>query len=176
MSNYIYIAASLDNYIATIDDGLEWLDDISNPEKSDFGFSEFISKIDAIVMGRRTYEKVLTFNEWPYSKPVFVLSNSSFTIPKYLSSKIEIINGDIAIILNKLQTRGFTNIYIDGGKVIQSFLDADLLDELIITRVPILLGDGIPLFGKLSKPLKFIHFKTEILSNELTKSYYKRIR
>lgn len=173
MANYIYIATSLDGFIATIDGGLDWLVDIPNPDKSDYGFNDFIEQVDGIVMGRNTYEKVLSFGEWPYSKRVFVLSNKLKTIPEKLTDRVEILSGEPKTLIKNLNDKGYQNLYIDGGKVIQNFLDEDLIDEMIITRIPILLGEGIPLFGKLSKQIKFDLVKTEVLNELLVKSYYR---
>jgi len=174
MSNIVYIAASIDGYIATPDGGVEWLNEIPNPDQSDFGWSEFILGIDAILMGRNTFEKVLTFGDWPYQKPVFVLSAKLKKVPDELSEKAEIIKGSIEDVIAELNQRGHTHIYIDGGKLIQSFLAEDLIDELIITRIPILLGKGIPLFRELEQSQKFIHKKTEIFNDSLVKSHYDR--
>ena len=154
--------------------GLDWLEEVPNPEKSDFGFVEFMRGIDAIVMGRKTFEKVLTFGSWPYDKIVYVLSHGMVEVPKELKNKVEIISGNPKRLVNQLKEMGHQNLYIDGGITIQNFLDEDLIDEMIITRVPVLLGDGIPLFGKLSQRLYFIHKKTEVLNNILAKSYYSR--
>ena len=125
-------------------------------------------------MGRNTFEKVLTFGDWPYQKPVFVLTTRLEELPETLSGKAEIITGRIQEVITKLNQLGYINIYVDGGKLIQSFLAEDLIDELIITRIPILLGKGIPLFMELEQSLKFIHKKTEIFNDSLVKSHYDR--
>ena len=174
MANYVYIATSLDGFFATVDGGIDWLNDIPNPEQSDYGYAEFISNIDALIMGRGSFDKVLTFDNWPYDKPVFVLSNSLKEIPEHVADKAEVTTGDINSIVDKPYQRGYNNLYIDGGQVIQSFLKQGLIDEMIIARVPILLGDGIPLFGKLDHNLKFKHKSTEIYNNTLVKSHYTR--
>lgn len=176
MTNFVYIATSLDGFIATREGGLDWLDEIPNPEQSDYGYAEFMSSIDAVVMGRNTLEKILTLGEWPYQKPVFVLSRTLTRPPQPLSEKVEIINEKIKKLVADLDQRGYSNLYIDGGQVIQSFLREDLIDEMIITRVPILLGDGVPLFGPLTQRLPFKHQKTEIYNNNLIKSHYVRDR
>jgi dihydrofolate reductase len=173
---FIYIAASLDNFIATPDGGLDWLYAIPNPEQSDYGFADFIQRVDALVMGRKTFETVLSFDPWPYQKPVFVLGRTLAALPEKAHGKAELIRGEPAEVVRILDARGFHNLYVDGGRTIQGFLEADLIDELIITRVPILLGDGIPLFGKLSKELKFGLVKTEQLNDSLIKSTYRRLR
>ena len=176
MTIFVYIATSLDGYIATKDGGIDWLNEIPNPDGSDYGFTEFMKDIDALVMGRKTFEKVLSFDVWPYDKPVFVLSTGNVAIPKELESDVKIINGTPTEIVSQLKNLGYTNLYIDGGKTIQGFLEADLVDEMIITRIPILLGSGILLFGKLSQQMHFTHKKTEILNDMLVKTHYSRIK
>jgi dihydrofolate reductase len=176
MVNYVYIAASLDGFIATSSDGLDWLEEIPNPERSDFGYAAFMSSIDAIVMGRRTFQKVLTFDSWPYDKPVYVLSKSKVNIPKKLMRKVKTIGGNPKEIVKQLREMGHQNLYIDGGITIQGFLEDDLIDEMIITRVPVLLGKGIPLFGELTRRLHFTHKKTEVINDMIVKSYYTRTK
>ena len=176
MTNYVYIATSLDGFIATGDGGLDWLNEIPNSEKSDFGYAEFMRGIDAIVMGRKTFEKILAFDAWPYDIPVYVLSKSKISTPDELDDKVEIITGNPKKVVDQLNELGHQNLYIDGGITIQGFLEEDLIDKMIITRVPVLLGEGIPLFGKLTQRLYFKHEKTEFLNEILSKSYYTRIR
>lgn len=172
MANFVYIATSLDGFIADSNGGLDWLMNVPNPEGSDFGFAEFMERVDGLIMGRNTFEKVLTFGEWPYNKKVFVLSNSLTNIDDKLKDKVEIINGKLKALLKELNERGFSNLYIDGGRVIQNFMNEDLIDEMIITRVPVLLGSGIPLFGKLLKPINFSKVETTRLTEILVKSHY----
>ena len=174
--NYVYIAASIDGYIATRDSGVAWLHEQPNPNNNDYGYSEFMGNIDALVMGRHTYEKVRTFGEWHYDKKVFVFSSVLTEVPDELIGKVEFVSGPLKDILSNVNSQGFNNLYIDGGLVIQSFLAEDLIDELIVTRIPILLGGGIPLFGELSKPLRFVHRNTKVYDNALVKSHYVRAR
>lgn len=176
MTNYVYIATSLDGYIADPNGNLNWLNNIPNPNKSDYGYLDFIKNIDAIIMGKNTFQKVLSFGKWPYHKPVFILSNSLKEIPEDLIEKVEIIYGDIKKLIQQLKEQGFKNMYIDGGQTVHSFLKKDLIDEIIITTVPVLLGDGIPLFHKLNQQLKFNHKNTKIYNNNLVKSHYIRDR
>lgn len=176
MSLYVYIAQSLDGYIADKNGGIDWLNEIPNPENSDFGFAEFIGKIDAIVMGRNTFETAISFGVWIYTKPVYVVSATLNDLPQEYSGKAEILNLKPKQIIETLAKNGMKNLYIDGGALIQSFLSEDLIDELIITSIPILLGGGIPLFGELDNSLKFKFQKSEVLNNSLVKSYYKRDR
>jgi dihydrofolate reductase len=176
MPNIVYIATSLDGYIAKKDGSIEWLMEIPNPNGSDLGFGEFIKSIDAIVMGRNTFELVLTFGSWPYTKPVFVLSSSLKSIPKELAGKAELLNNDPLALVKELNERNYYNLYIDGGKTIQEFLKHNLIDEMIITQIPILLGGGIPLFGDLVKEQKFKLIKSEVLINALVKNHYVKIQ
>ena len=178
MSNIVYIATSIDGYIAREDGTIDWLMELPNPNNSDYGFSVFLESIDGIVMGRKTFETVLGFNEWPYpkSKPIFVLSNSLDELPARLSAKVEIVKGELKRIIELLKDRGFNDLYIDGGKTIQSFLKEDLIDEMTITRIPILLGSGIRLFDKNNLELNFEHVGTEVYNNMLVRSKYLRKR
>jgi len=176
MSNIVYIATSLDGYIAKKDGTIDWLMDIPNPDKSDYGFSEFMERIDAVIMGRKTFETVVSFKEWPYTKPVFILSRNLKNLPKEYQEKAQIVTGELNDILASLGKQGVKNIYIDGGKTIQSFLQEDLIDEIIITRIPTILGSGIPLFTDIDKELKFKVLNTEVLNQDLVKSTYVRIR
>ncbi|WP_041279038.1 dihydrofolate reductase family protein [Desulfotalea psychrophila] len=178
MANIVFIGVSLDGYIADKDGGLEFLQCIPNPEHDELGFPEFMASIDALLMGRNTYETILSFGgEWPYSKPVFVLSNSLTSLPEHLKGKGElIISGSVEEVTQQLNQQGFTNLYIDGGKLIQSFLKLDMIDELVISKIPILLGGGTSLFGDLQSHLMFEHVSTEVLLNAIVQSHYKRIR
>ena len=126
-------------------------------------------------MGRNTFDTVASFEgDWLYPKPVFVLSSSLKDIPERLAGKVDLIQGSPGEIISYLNEYGFENLYIDGGQTIQSFLEADLIDELIITRIPVLLGDEIPLFGYLPEHSAFKHIFTEILLDELVVTRYKR--
>ena len=127
-------------------------------------------------MGRNTFETLLSFDTRPYNKPLFILSNTLKELPEDLKGKAEIISGGPASVVNRLATRGFANLYVDGGRVGQSFLNLDLVDEMIITRIPVLLGDGIPLFGRMKQRLQFTLKGTEELGPGLVKSHYTRSR
>ena len=122
MTNYVYIATSLDGFIAALDGGLDWLEEIPHPEKSDYGFVEFMHSVDALIMGRKTFEKVLTFGKWPYDKPVYVLSKRGIIIPNDLVGKAEVVNGTPEEVVRQLNELGHQNLYIDGGITIQNFL------------------------------------------------------
>ena len=176
MNTFVYIAQSIDGFIAGKNGELDWLNDIPNPTNSDFGFAEFMSSIDAIVMGRNTFDKVRTFGFWPYSKPVYVISRTLHELPDEFSGKAEVLNLKPDQILAKFNSEGIRNIYVDGGLLIQSFLAEDLIDHLIITVIPVLLGDGISLFGKQDSRLKFRLESSEVLISSLVKNHYTRDR
>ncbi|MCK8044525.1 dihydrofolate reductase family protein [Shewanella sp. 1CM18E] len=177
MTNIVYIATSLDGFIADKNNQVDWLHDIPNPDGSDLGFGEFMARIDALIMGRNTLEIVLSFGiDWPYTKPVFVLSNTLTKVPEGLEGKVFLIKGELTEVIATLNSQGYQNLYIDGGKTIQGFLQHDLIDELIITTIPVLLGGGIPLFGELAAPLKFKHVKAERLVDHLVQNTFVRQR
>lgn len=175
--NSIFIATSFDGYIADRDGGIEWLESVPNPEQIDMGYGEFMSRIDALLMGRNTFEKVLSFGiPWPYTKKVFVWSRQLKNLPPGLKGKVEIISGTPTEILTSIHKKGLGRIYIDGGQLIQAFLKEDLIDEMIITKVPMLLGGGFPLFGELTQMLHFTLVKSEVFLGQLVQDIYVRKR
>ncbi len=135
-----------------------------------------MDRVDALVMGRNTLEIVLSFDcDWPYSKPVFVLSNTMTEVPEGLEGKVFLVKGELKNIVADLASQGYNDLYIDGGKTIQSFLNEDLIDELIISTIPVLLGGGIPLFGELDKPLKFRHESAVRYADCIVKNRFVRV-
>lgn len=174
MNCKVFIACSLDGYIARSNGSLDWLTGIPNEKNSDYGFSQFLDRIDAIVMGRNTFEAVEGFDEWPYKKKVYVLSNTLKSLSGKYTDKAEIVSGEIKGIIKELSLRGVKDLYVDGGKTIQAFLKDDLIDEMIITTVSRILGNGIPLFGSTGRELEFDCIKTEKLNSEMVMNTYKR--
>ncbi len=174
MKTYVYIAQSLDGFIAKKGGDITWLEEFPNPDGSDFGFSDFMKKIDALLMGRNTYEKVLTFGFWPYEKPVYVVSNTIKVVPENLEGKVFIVRGEILEILESLESKGLKSIYVDGGKLIQSFLSEDLIDTMIITTMPVILGEGLPLFASVGRELKWDLVESKVLNKYAVKSEYSR--
>lgn len=173
--NKVFIATSIDGYIADKDGKVDWLHDISNPDGEDMGFIEIMNSIDAIVMGRVTYETVLGFGiEWPYSKPVYVLSTTLNEIPTELKDKVNLINGPLSEVLSKIHSNNHFKLYIDGGNTIHSFLREDLVDEMIITQIPVVLGGGIPLFKELSIPRKFKGVESKVHLGEVIQNRFVR--
>tara|TARA_R110002050_G_scaffold141251_1_gene266278 strand:- start:32660 stop:33193 length:534 start_codon:yes stop_codon:yes gene_type:complete len=177
MKNKVFIATSLDGYIADANGGIEWLHAIPNPDNDDMGYSEFMTGIDALIMGRTTFEIVCGFDmEWPYQIPVFVLSNSLTSLPEKFNGKVELVKGELTQILDHIHSKGFKNLYIDGGRTIQSFLREDLIDEITITLIPYLLGDGIPLFANLPKKLDFECVNSKIYLDKVVQNRFVRNR
>ncbi len=177
MSNIVFIATSLDGFIAGKNNEIDWLESVPNPDNLDMGYSKHMENIDALIMGRNTLELVLSMDcEWPYSKHVFLLSNTLKEVPEELKGKVSLVAGDLAFLVQNLKNEGYSNLYIDGDLTIQSFLKQDLIDDMIITTIPILLGGGIPLFGQLDKQLEFRCTHSEVFSNGISQNHFKRFK
>lgn len=173
MNTIVYIGTSLDGFIARNDGDIRWLTQFANGEAIT-AYKELTDRIDAIVIGRGTFDKVLTFPSWPYEKRVFLLSSSIEQVPEKLTDMVTILSTKPTEVLRYLSDKGFSNVYIDGGRVIQDFLKENLIDELIISKVPVIIGTGIPLFGHLDFDIQFSHLRTTVASNGLVRSYYRR--
>ena len=175
--NSIFIATSIDGFIADKNGGLDWLHSIPNPENNDMGYVEFTSRIDALVMGRKTFETVIGFDvPWPYSKPVFVLSNKLKEMPESHKDQAILVKGTPSEILEQIHAKGYERLYIDGGTTIRHFLRTDLIDEMILTTIPILLGGGSSLFAELPNELKFELVGTKTFLDQITQNHYIRKR
>lgn len=179
----VYIATSADGYIATPDGGVEWLDTAANPESGerehfgDGGFANYLDSIDCMVMGRNTMEKVAGFNlspeQWPYGNlPVFVLSKSIKELPENLPESVTLFAGDIPGLVDQLERQGHKHAYVDGGALISSFLQLGLINELCVSQAPVILGDGLPLFGKIKKTLRLSDAKATAFSNDFIQWRY----
>lgn len=171
MAVSVFIGTSVDGFIARPNGDLDFLPlDGGEPH----GYSEFIAGIDALVIGRKTFETVLAFPQWPYGrKRVVVLSSRPLDFSVAKGAVIEQMGGSPAEIVAKLTATGARNLYIDGGITIQRFLRAGLIQRLIITRVPVLIGEGIPLFGTLLRDIKLRHVATQHYPSGLVKTEYE---
>lgn len=175
MKTTVYIATSLDGFIAKKDGSVDWL---HKPEYAvegeDYGYGALMSSVDALIMGRTTYETVMSLGvDWPYGNTqVVVLSSRNLEIPAEISATVSQMGGAPADILAALKAAGMQHLYIDGGKTVRDFLTAGLINELIITRIPILLGEGIPLFGPIAEDMPLIHVRTEAYASGLVQSQY----
>ena len=170
MSVSVFIGTSVDGFIARVNGDLDWLPEGGGEPH---GYDEFMATVDALVMGRNTYEIVLGFDAWPYgAKPVFVLSSRPLP-PAPAGAVVERMAGDPADIVSQLEARGIGHAYIDGGITIQRFLEAGLIQRLIISRVPVLIGSGIPLFGLLTNDILLRHVATRQYAGGLVQSEYE---
>ena len=171
----VFIATSLDGFIARVNGELDWLtvaDSASTGQ--DYGYREFMDTVDTIVVGRNTFELVLTFDTWPYNgKRVVVLSSGPNAIPPHLVGDVEWLSLAPQRLVERLAARGARHLYVDGGKTIQGFLKAGLIDELTITRVPVLIGTGVPLFGSLDHDVRLAHIATRHFENGFVQSKYR---
>ena len=157
----VYIATSVDGFIAKSDGDIDWLQrpEYAASEMAGLRYDDFIATVDTLVMGRNTFEKALSFSRWPYEGIlVVVLTSREMIVPEPLQGKVSVKSGAPAQIVSQLASEGKTHLYIDGGITIQRFLEARLIHEITITRIPILLGGGIPLFGLtgIEQPLRLI--------------------
>lgn len=170
----VFIATSLDGFIARKDGAIDWLvGDELEASGEDYGYKAFFDSVDWMVMGRNTYELALTFPEWPYvNKRMVVLSSSTPAIPERLATSVTVMSGTPTEIVQRLSAENARHLYIDGGKTIQGFLSAGLIDEMIITRIPILIGEGIPLFGPLVQDIHLEHIQTKAYGNGFVQSHY----
>lgn len=175
MKASFFIATSLDGYIARPDGNLDWLVGATD-STDDHGYADYMSTVDTLVMGRNTYEKVLTFGDWPYKgKRVVVLSRTLTVrdIPEALATDVEVHSGPVPELVAFLEASNSSHIYVDGGLVIQSFLAEGLIEELTITRIPVVIGSGIPLFGATDRDIKLQHVKTISYESGFVQSTYR---
>jgi dihydrofolate reductase len=169
MKASVFVGTSVDGFIARVNGALDFLP----PDPEPHGYDEFMASVDALVIGRNTFETVLGFDGWAYgSKPVFVLSTRALPAAAP-GAVVERMSGDPAVILQQLEARGIGHVYVDGGITIQRFLQAGLVQTLIITRVPVLIGTGIPLFGALPRDVALKHVATRHYPSGLVQTEYE---
>lgn len=170
MKASVFVGTSVDGFIARPGGELDFLPPGGGEPH---GYDEFIATVDAMVIGRKTFETVLGFDTWAYGqKPVFVLSTGALA-PAPAGAVVEQMSGDPAEIVSRLAARGINHIYVDGGITIQRFLEASLIQRLIITRVPVLIGAGIPLFGVTHRDIPLKHVETRQYASGLVQSEYE---
>ena len=165
----VFVGMSLDGFIARPDGRFDFL---TSAEAGPHGYEEFIATVDALLIGRGTYEVVLGMGGWFYGKkPVFVLSSKPLA-PAPKEAVVEHMSGEPGKIAKQLDKRGIRHVYVDGGLTVRQFLDAGLIDRLIINRVPVLIGSGIPLFGPLARDIRVKHIATRTLRGGGVQSEY----
>jgi len=167
----VFVGTSVDGFIARRNGDFDFLPEGGGEPH---GYDEFMSSVDVLVIGRNTFEKVLTFEKWPYAeKRVVVLSTRTIDVSNVRGSTIEHMSGSPAEITDRLAASGANHAYIDGGITVQRFLHARLIHRLIITRVPVLIGEGIPLFGSLPHDVQLRHVLTKTYPSGMVKSEYE---
>ena len=167
----VFVGTSLDGFIARANGEFDFLPvDGGEPH----GYNEFIASVDTIVMGRNTFETVLTLGPWPYgAKRVVVLSSRPVDLSAARGAVVEQMSGPPAQIVAQLAASGAQHLYIDGGITIQRFLREGLIQRLVITRVPVLIGEGIPLFGSLPHDIQLRHVATRQYPSGMVSSEYQ---
>src|SRR6266478_6638579 len=167
----VFIGTSVDGFIARPNGDLDFLPEGGGEPH---GYDEFIASVDALVIGRKTFEKVLTFEAWPYGdKRVVVLSSRPIDLSAAGGGVVEQMAGPPAEIVSQLAARSAHHLYVDGGITIQGFLRAGVIQRLIITRVPVLIGDGVPLFGSLPRDIRLRHIATRHYPSGLVQTEYQ---
>ena len=170
MTTSVFIGVSVDGFIARLNGELDFLPPGGGEPH---GYPEFMATVDALVIGRNTFETVLAFPEWPYgSKRVVVLSHRPMDFSGVRGGLVEQMAGAPGEIVSKLAARGLQHLYIDGGITVQGFLRAGQIRRMIITRVPVLIGEGIPLFGSLPHDVRLRHIETHAYTSGLVKTEY----
>ena len=172
MKASVFVGTSVDGFIARPNGALDFLPPGGGEPH---GYNEIIASVDALVIGRNTFETVLQFSEWPYArKRVIVLSSRS--LPAVQGYLVEQMSGNPEEIVAKLEASGVRHAYIDGGITVQRFLRAGLIQRMVITRVPVLIGEGIPLFGALPGDIRLRHVKTQSYPSGLVQTEYEIVR
>lgn len=179
----VFIATSVDGFIAKVDGSVDWLHTAGNPEaemgdQADMGFNDYISSIDCMIMGRKCMDVIsnmnLTPEQWPYGETrIVVLSNTITEAPDNMKGKVELYSGDLNALISQLESEGFKHAYIDGGTTIQGFLKLKLIQEITISRAPIILGEGISLFGKSNQGVKLVQAESKAFPNDFIQVRYK---
>jgi dihydrofolate reductase len=167
----VFVGTSVDGFIARPDGALDFLPPGGGEPH---GYDEFIATVDTLVIGRNTFETVLGFDAWPYGeKRVVVLSSRPLDLGAVRDGQVEQMGGEPAEIVAKLAATGARHLYVDGGITVQRFLRAGLVQRLVITRVPVLIGEGIPLFGSLPHDVRLRHVSTRSYASGLVQSEYE---
>ena len=179
----VFIATSVDGFIAKEDGSVDWLHTAGNAkvdmhDQADMGMNDYMSTVDCMIMGRKCMDMISSMNltpeQWPYGNiKIIVLSNTIKEAPENMKGKVEMYSGDLLTLIYNLENEGFKDAYIDGGTTIQAFINLKLIDELTITKAPVLLGEGKPLFGKTIKDIKLEEGEVIAFPNDFIQIKYK---
>lgn len=167
----MFVGTSLDGFLARPNGDFDFLPAGGGEEH---GYTAFMASVDTLVVGRNTYDVVLKFPEWPYpGKRVVVLSSRPLPPPRHASASVERMEGDPRDVAARLRDTGSRHAYVDGGLTVQAFLRAGLIQRMTITRVPVLIGEGIPLFGAVPRDVRLRHIGTRSYASGLVTSEYE---
>lgn len=170
MTVSVFVGISVDGFMARPDGALDFLPAEAEPH----GYDELFASVDALVIGRKTFETVLAFDAWPYGKKrIVVLSSQPVDLSAAVGGVVEQMAGEPAEIVAKLAASGAHHLYVDGGITIQRFLRAGQVQRMIVTRVPVLIGEGVPLFGSLPADVRLRHIATRSYPSGLVQSEYE---
>lgn len=179
----VFIATSVDGFIAKKDGSVDWLHTAGNPDvdmgsQADMGMNAYISSVDCMIMGRKCMDVISSMNltpeQWPYGDiKIIVLSNTIKEAPTNMKDKVEMYSGDLKALVSRLENDGYKHAYIDGGTTIQAFINLKLINEITITKTPVLLGEGKPLFGKTFKDIKLEKAHAVAFPNDFIQLKYK---
>ena len=173
----VFVGTSLDGFIARPDGAIDFLDAAGDGGGDDGGFAAFMASVDVLVMGRATYDLLLTFDQWVYGdKPLVVLTHRPLPPPRWPQAKVAAMAGEPAEVMARLAKRGWTRLYVDGGQVVHQFLRAGLVDRLVVTRLPVLIGQGISLFCPLPADIRLQHKATRVYGAGFVQSEYAVLR
>ena len=177
-TGHVFIATTLDGFVARSDHQIDWLTK-QDTKGEGHGFIEFMESVDGLVMGRGSFLNLLSFEEeWPYAKPVVVLSKSlsASDVPANLAGRVEISSLDPVALMKKLGEDGWSRVYVDGGLVIQSFIRLGLVEDMVLTTVPILIGDGLRLFGVIDRDIDLELLASKSFASGFVQSHYRLVK
>lgn len=174
ITGHVFIATSLDGFIARKNGNIDWLLSRDDPDE-DHGYQDFIKNIDGLVMGRGSFEAVAASEPWPYERPVVVLSKTlaSSPVPDRLTGRVRFVDMTPKATMEMLAMEGWRRVYVDGGQIVQSFLREGLIADMVVTQVPVLIGEGRQLFGSIDSDIPLAHVMTKAFPSGLMQSLYK---
>jgi dihydrofolate reductase len=174
ITGHVFIATSLDGFIAREDGNIDWLLSRDDPDE-DHGYRDFIRDIDGLIMGRGSFEAVMGMGEWPYDRPVLVLSKTlaATPVPDHLNGRVRFADLAPRTAMGMLAKEGWRRVYVDGGRIVQSFLRDGLIADMVITQIPVLIGTGRPLFGPAERDIPLTRVSTKAFPSGLVQTHYR---
>ncbi len=174
ITGHVFIATSLDGFIARKDGNIDWLLSRGDPDE-DHGYQDFIKDIDGLVMGRGSFEAISAIDPWPYDRPVVVLSKTlaASPVPDHLTGRVRFMDKTPEDTMEMLATEGWRRVYVDGGQIVQSFLREGLITDMVVTQIPVPIGAGRALFGPTNSDIPLTHVMTNAFPSGLVQSLYR---